>query len=60
MTTTDNARDESAQAIKSRKAILDRVAIVRVMMIGYHFPFPAIGHVVRHDTAYHWEAAQWA
>jgi glyoxylase-like metal-dependent hydrolase (beta-lactamase superfamily II) len=51
---------EPTQAIKSRKAILDRVATDRVMVMGYHFPFPAIGHVVRHDTAYHWEAAQWA
>ena len=51
---------EPAQAIKSRKAILDRVATDRVMAMGYHFPFPAIGHVVRHDAAYHWEAAQWA
>ena len=51
---------EPAQAIKSRKAILDRVATDRVMVMGYHFPFPAIGHVVRHDTAYRWEAAQWA
>src|SRR5882762_4772050 len=47
---------EPARAIKSRKAILDRVATDRVMVMGYHFPFPAIGHVVRHDTAYHWEA----
>jgi glyoxylase-like metal-dependent hydrolase (beta-lactamase superfamily II) len=51
---------EPAQAIKSRKAILDRVATDGVMVMGYHFPFPAIGHVVRHDTAYHWEAVQWA
>ncbi len=51
---------EPAQAIKSRKAILDRVATDQIMVMGYHFPFPAIGHVVRHDTAYHWEAAQWA
>jgi glyoxylase-like metal-dependent hydrolase (beta-lactamase superfamily II) len=51
---------EPAQAIKSRKAILDRVATDQVMVMGYHFPFPAIGHVVRRDTAYHWEAAQWA
>src|ERR1700719_3177030 len=36
---------EPAQAIKSRKAILDRVATDRVMVMGYHFPFPAIGHV---------------
>ena len=51
---------EPAQAIKSRKAVLDRVATDAVMVMGYHFPFPAIGHVVRHDTAYRWEAAQWA
>jgi hypothetical protein len=51
---------DPAQAIKSRKAILDRVATDRIMVMGYHFPFPAIGHVVRRDTAYHWEAAQWA
>jgi len=51
---------EPAQAIKSRKTILDRVATDRVMVMGYHFPFPAIGHVVRRDTAYYWEAAQWA
>jgi glyoxylase-like metal-dependent hydrolase (beta-lactamase superfamily II) len=48
-----------AQAIKSRKSILDRVATDQIMVMGYHFPFPAIGHVVRRDAAYHWEAAQW-
>ncbi len=50
---------DPAQGIKSRKAILDRVANDRVMALGCHFPFPGIGHVVRRDTAYHWEAAQW-
>ena len=50
---------DPARAIKSRKAILDRVATDRVMVLGCHFPFPGIGHVVRYDTAYHWEAAQW-
>ena len=50
---------DPSQAIKSRKAILDRVATDRVKAMGYHFPFPAIGHVVRRDAAYHWEAAQW-
>jgi glyoxylase-like metal-dependent hydrolase (beta-lactamase superfamily II) len=50
---------DPAQAIKSRKAVLDRVATDRIMVMGYHFPFPAIGHVVRRDAAYHWEAAPW-
>jgi glyoxylase-like metal-dependent hydrolase (beta-lactamase superfamily II) len=51
---------DPAQAIKSRKAILNRVATDRNMVMGYHFPFPAIGHVIAYDAAYHWEAAQWA
>jgi glyoxylase-like metal-dependent hydrolase (beta-lactamase superfamily II) len=51
---------DPAQAIASRHAILDRVATDRIMVMGYHFPFPAIGHVVRRDTAYNWEATQWA
>jgi glyoxylase-like metal-dependent hydrolase (beta-lactamase superfamily II) len=50
---------DPTQAIKSRKAILDRLATDGVMAMGYHFPFPAIGHVVRRDTTYRWEAAQW-
>ena len=41
---------EPAQAIKSREAILDRVATDRVMAMGYHFPFPAVGHVVRQTS----------
>src|ERR1700726_5163861 len=51
---------DPVQAIQSRKAILGRVATDGIMAMGYHFPFPAIGHVVRHGAAYHWEAAQWA
>jgi glyoxylase-like metal-dependent hydrolase (beta-lactamase superfamily II) len=50
---------DPTQAIRSRKAILDRLATDGVMAMGYHFPFPAIGHVVRRDTTYRWEAAQW-
>jgi glyoxylase-like metal-dependent hydrolase (beta-lactamase superfamily II) len=50
---------DPTQAIKSRKAILDRVATDEVMVMGYHFPFPAIGHVARRGPAYHWEAVQW-
>ena len=52
--------EAAARRIKSRKAILDRVATDRVLVMGYHFPFPAIGHVVRYDTAYRWEPIQWA
>jgi glyoxylase-like metal-dependent hydrolase (beta-lactamase superfamily II) len=50
---------DPAQAIKSRKSILSHVATDQIMVMGFHFPFPAIGHVVRRGAAYHWEAAQW-
>ncbi len=50
---------DPAQAINSRKAILDRVVTDRIMAMGYHSPFPAIRHVVPHETAYRWEAVQW-
>jgi glyoxylase-like metal-dependent hydrolase (beta-lactamase superfamily II) len=50
---------DPAQAIKSRKAVLDRVATDRIVAMGFHFPFPALGHVVRRGAAYHWEAAPW-
>jgi glyoxylase-like metal-dependent hydrolase (beta-lactamase superfamily II) len=46
-------------AVKSRKAQLDRAATDRIMAMGYHFPFPALGHVVRYDGAFRWEAADW-
>jgi glyoxylase-like metal-dependent hydrolase (beta-lactamase superfamily II) len=51
---------DPAQAIKTRKALLDRIATDRVMAMGYHFPFPAIGHVVRYRRAYRWEPVPWA
>jgi glyoxylase-like metal-dependent hydrolase (beta-lactamase superfamily II) len=51
---------DPARAINSRKAILDRVATDGIMAMGYHFPFPGIGHVVKHDKAYRWEAVHWA
>ena len=51
---------DPAGAINSHKAILDRVATDGIMAMGYHFPFPAIGHVVKHDKAYRWEAIHWA
>lgn len=34
---------DSEQAINTRKAMLDRVATDRTLVLGYHFPFPAIG-----------------
>jgi len=51
---------DPAQAIKTRKSILERVATDRVAAMGYHFPFPAIGHVVRYEQAFRWEPSRWS
>jgi hypothetical protein len=48
-----------SRAINSHKAILDRVATDGIMAMGYHFPSPGIGHVVKPDKAYRWEAVHW-
>ena len=46
---------DRTQAIKTRKAVLDRVATDRTLVMGYHFPFPAAGHVERFKGAYRWK-----
>ncbi len=43
---------DPAQAVASRKALLERAAAERMPVIGYHFPFPATGRVERAGTGY--------
>jgi glyoxylase-like metal-dependent hydrolase (beta-lactamase superfamily II) len=50
---------DPGQAIVSRKTILDLVATDRALVMGCHFPFPAVGHVVRQEHAFRWEPARW-
>jgi glyoxylase-like metal-dependent hydrolase (beta-lactamase superfamily II) len=50
---------DSEQAIKTRKSVLDRVATDRTLAMGYHYPFPAVGHIERFNGAYRWYAADW-
>jgi glyoxylase-like metal-dependent hydrolase (beta-lactamase superfamily II) len=46
-------------AVKTRKAIFDRVATDRLMVMATHFAFPAVGYVVKHEQAFRWEPARW-
>jgi glyoxylase-like metal-dependent hydrolase (beta-lactamase superfamily II) len=43
---------DGAQAVATRKKLLDRVAADRMLVTGYHFPFPACGHIVKTATGY--------
>jgi len=40
------------QGVKTRLALLDRLASERARAIGFHFPHPGAGHVERKDGAF--------
>jgi len=39
-------------AVATRRKLLDRASADRMLVTGYHFPFPACGHIVRHGNGY--------
>ncbi|EAP75281.1 MULTISPECIES: MBL fold metallo-hydrolase [Roseovarius] len=43
---------DKAEAAKSRRALLDRLAADRTPFIGYHMPFPALGYVETRGDGY--------
>ncbi|WP_445679137.1 MBL fold metallo-hydrolase [Radicibacter daui] len=45
------------QAIATRKALLDRVATDKTLMLGYHWPWPGLGRAERDGGAYRYVAA---
>jgi glyoxylase-like metal-dependent hydrolase (beta-lactamase superfamily II) len=47
------------QAAKSRRALLDRAAVDRVLVSGAHLPFPAVGHVKTQDNGFEWVPTVW-
>jgi glyoxylase-like metal-dependent hydrolase (beta-lactamase superfamily II) len=47
--TADHVPDQAAQ---TRAKLLDRLASDRSMLIGFHLPYPGLGHVARRDGAY--------
>jgi glyoxylase-like metal-dependent hydrolase (beta-lactamase superfamily II) len=44
----------------SRRPMLDRVAAERMRVTGFHFPFPATGHVAKEGEGYRFVPADWA
>jgi len=51
-------RDKEA-ALNARRRIFDRAATDRIPVLGFHYPFPGIGHLLKTDTAYAWVPAGW-
>ena len=47
---------DGALAAASRRRLLDIAATDKLPMIAYHIPFPGVGRVERHDSAYRWRS----
>lgn len=50
---------DGAQAVATRRRLLEMAATERMTVVGYHFPFPGVGHLVRDGAAYRFIPALW-
>ena len=47
------------QAVATRRRLLDQATTDRLLVLGYHFPFPGVGNVARDGAAYRWVPEHW-
>jgi len=50
---------DGGMAVESRRKLLDRAAADRLLIQGYHFPFPASGHIARVAAGYDFVPVMW-
>ncbi len=50
---------DGPEAIATRKKIFDRAAADRMLVTGYHFPFPACGHLIKTASGYEHVPVEW-
>jgi glyoxylase-like metal-dependent hydrolase (beta-lactamase superfamily II) len=50
---------DGPMAADNRRRMLDRAAADRMAVHGYHFPFPALGHIARRGAGYEVVPAMW-
>lgn len=50
---------DGAQTVQTRLRLLDMAATDRIAVIGYHFPFPGVGHVLREGESWRFLPALW-
>jgi glyoxylase-like metal-dependent hydrolase (beta-lactamase superfamily II) len=51
---------DAPAAEATRRRVLDEVATDRVKVIGFHFPFPAVGHISRAGQGFRFDRVDWA
>ncbi len=50
---------DKEQTVATRKRMLDMTASDGIVVLGYHFPFPGVGHVMREAGAYRFIPSVW-
>jgi glyoxylase-like metal-dependent hydrolase (beta-lactamase superfamily II) len=50
---------DGAQTVATRRRLLDMAATDRMAVLGYHFPFPGVGHIARDNDSYRFVPALW-
>jgi glyoxylase-like metal-dependent hydrolase (beta-lactamase superfamily II) len=50
---------DGAAAVATRKTLFDRAAADRMLVTGYHFPFPACGHLTKTASGYEHVPVEW-
>ena len=50
---------DGEKAVATRKNLFDRAAADRMLVTGYHFPFPACGHLIKTGTGYEHVPIEW-
>ncbi len=50
---------DGRETVVTRKKLFDRAAADRMLVTGYHFPFPALGHLVKTASGYEHVPVEW-
>jgi glyoxylase-like metal-dependent hydrolase (beta-lactamase superfamily II) len=43
------------QVVATRRRLLNKAAVEKALVLGFHFPFPGLGHVVPKGTGWQWQ-----
>jgi hypothetical protein len=50
---------DGGMAVDTRKRLLDRAAADKMLVAGYHWPFPSAGHITKEGSGYRLHPVAW-